>query len=300
MTNDGATGRLAGKVALIFGAGPNIGGTCAHFMARAGAKVALVGTRPETAAETARFLEAQKFEALALTGDAGDERDVEKAVASTVERYGGVDTMVYVAGRQYRQEIVNFDLEGWELEMKGYLTGAMLATKHCARAMIGAKRPGTIIYVLSDAAHQGEPGNSCYCAAKAGLLNFARAAAMEFARHNIRVNSVSPTFMEQNFWMFPAEFLNPPRTANNLTADDFLQGIPLARFCTTSDVANAVIFLASEESSYLTAVDIPLDGGARAKYWPWTPGKHTGITSEGYAKMTPNRYGVTAGKGSKS
>ncbi|HUY18124.1 MAG TPA: SDR family oxidoreductase [Candidatus Binataceae bacterium] len=293
MANHDASGRLAGKVALIFGAGPNIGGTCAHFMAREGAKVALVGTRPETAGDAARFLRARNFEALALTGDAGDERDVEKAVAATLERYGAVDTMVYVAGRQYRQEIVNFDLAGWDLQIRGYLTGAMLATKHCARAMIGAKRPGSIIYVLSDAAHQGEPGNSCYCAAKAGLLNFARAAAMEFARHDIRVNSVSPTFMEQNFWMFPPEFMNPPsRAANSVTADDFLQGIPLARFCTTSDVANAVIFLAADESTYLTAVDIPLDGGARAKYWPWTPGKYTGITSESYAKMKPNRYGV--------
>jgi NAD(P)-dependent dehydrogenase (short-subunit alcohol dehydrogenase family) len=293
MANHEASSRLAGKVALIFGAGPNIGGTCAHFMAREGAKVALVGTRPETAGDAARFLSARNFEALALTGDAGNERDVEKAVAATLERYGAVDTMVYVAGRQYRQEIVNFDLEGWDLQIRGYLTGAMLATKHCARAMIGAKRPGSIIYVLSDAAHQGEPGNSCYCAAKAGLLNFARAAAMEFARHDIRVNSVSPTFMEQNFWMFPPEFMNPPtRAANSVTADDFLQGIPLARFCTTSDVANAVIFLAADESTYLTAVDIPLDGGARAKYWPWTPGKYTGITSDSYAKMKPNRYGV--------
>jgi NAD(P)-dependent dehydrogenase (short-subunit alcohol dehydrogenase family) len=209
MANDGASGRLAGKVALIFGAGPNIGGTCAHFMAREGAKVAVVSSRPETAADTARFLHARKFEALALTGDAGDERDVEKAVAAAVERYGGIDTMVYLAGRQYRQEIVNFDVEGWNLEMRGFLTGAMLATKHCARAMLAAKRPSAIVYVLSDAAHQGEPGNSCYCAAKAGLLNFARAAAMEFGSHNIRANSVSPTFMEQNFWMFPAEFMTP-------------------------------------------------------------------------------------------
>jgi NAD(P)-dependent dehydrogenase (short-subunit alcohol dehydrogenase family) len=299
MANEGASGRLTGRVALIFGAGPNIGGTCAHFMAREGAKVAVVSSRGETAGDTARFLQERKFEALALTGDAGDERDVEKAVAATVERYGGIDTMVYLAGRQYRQEIVNFDVAGWDLELRGFLTGAMLATKHCARAMIGAKRPGAIIYVLSDAAHQGEPGNSCYCAAKAGLLNFARSAAMEFAHHRIRVNSVSPTFMEQNFWMFPAEFMNPPRAAYNLSADDFLQGIPLERFCTASDVANAIIFLASEESTYLTAVDIPLDGGARAKYWPWTPGKHTGITSDSYARMKPVRYGVSADKDGK-
>jgi NAD(P)-dependent dehydrogenase (short-subunit alcohol dehydrogenase family) len=292
MANDHAAGRLAGKVALIFGAGPNIGGTCAHFMAREGAKIALVSTRPETAADAAKFLNARKFEALALAGDASHEPDVEKAVAATVTRFGRLDSMVYVAGRQYRQEIMDFDLEVWNLEIKGYLTGAMLATKHSARAMTKAGRPGSIIYVLSDAAHQGEPGNSCYCAAKAGLLNFARAAAMEFARHDIRVNSVSPTFMEQNFWMFPPEFMNPERKPYNLSADDFLQGIPLARFCTTADVANAIVFLASDEASYLTAVDIPLDGGARAKYWPWTPGKYTGITSERYVRMKPNRYGV--------
>lgn len=294
MANDAAAGRLAGRVGLIFGAGPNIGGTCAHFMAREGAKLALVSSRPETAAEAAQFLTARNFEALALTGDAGNEADVEKAVAATVSRFGRLDTMVYVAGRQYRQEVMDFDLEVWELEMKGYLTGAMLATKHSARAMTKGGRPGAIIYVLSDAAHQGEPGNSCYSAAKAGLLNFARAAAMEFAQHNIRVNSVSPTFMEQNFWMFPMEFMNPPRDAYNLSADDFLQGIPLARFCSAADVANAIVFLASDEASYLTAVDIPLDGGARAKYWPWTPGKHTGITSERYTTMKPIRYGVPA------
>ncbi|MBF6569761.1 MAG: SDR family oxidoreductase [Candidatus Binataceae bacterium] len=284
--------RLAGKVALIFGAGPNIGGTCAHFMAREGAKIAVSSSRAETANETAAFLHGRGFEAVAMAGDAGDEGDVERAVAATVERFGRLDTMVYVAGRQYRQDIVNFDLKGWELELKGYLTGAMLATKHAARAMIDKNTHGSIIYILSDAAHQGEPGNSCYCAAKAGLLNFARAAAMEFARYQIRVNSVSPTFMEQNFWMFPPQFMNPPREAYNLTADDFIQGIPLARFCSTADVANAVVFLASNESSYLTAVDIPLDGGARAKYWPWTPGKHSGITSESYFGMKPNRYGV--------
>ncbi|MGH7907256.1 MAG: SDR family NAD(P)-dependent oxidoreductase [Candidatus Binataceae bacterium] len=291
MTSERAYGRLKDKVALVFGAGPNIGGTCAHFMAREGARIAVTSSKIETAEETVRFLGAHSFESIAIAGDASEEPDVMKAVARTIEHFGRLDTMVYVAGRQYRQEIMNFDLDVWNLEMKGYLTGAMLATKHAARAMT-ANRAGSIIYILSDAAHQGEPGNSCYCAAKAGALNFARAAAMEFAQYGVRVNSVSPTFMEQNYWMFPPEFLNPERGPYNLTADDFLQGIPLARMCTADDVANAVVFLASEESSYLTAVDIPLDGGAAAKYWPWTPGKFSGISSENYAAgLQKNRYG---------
>jgi 3-oxoacyl-[acyl-carrier protein] reductase len=82
--------------------------------------------------------------------------------------------------------------------MKGYLTGAMLATRHTARAIVDKGIAGSIIYILSDAAHQGEAGNACYSAAKAGLLYFSRAAAMEFARRGIRLNSVSPNCMEHN------------------------------------------------------------------------------------------------------
>jgi NAD(P)-dependent dehydrogenase (short-subunit alcohol dehydrogenase family) len=284
--------RLHGKVVLIFGAGPNIGGTTAHFMAREGARIAVTSSRIETATETVDFLRERGYEAIAIGGEAGREEDVSRAVATTVERYGRVDIMVYVAGRQYRQEIMDFDLTEWNREIEGYLTGAMLATKYTARAMVAKPNSGSIIYILSDAAHQGEPGNSCYCAAKAGLLNFSRAAAMEFARYGIRVNSVSPTFMEQNYWMFPSAFLNPERGPYNLNADDFLQGIPLARMCTAADVANACVFLASDESSYITAADIPLDGGARAKYWPWTPAKWTGINSEQYVKgIKKVRYG---------
>jgi len=292
MANKVNAERLRGKVALIFGAGPNIGGTTAHFMAREGARVAVSSSRIETGEETADFLIGRGYEALAVAGDAGKEDDVKRVVEATLEKFGRVDVMVYVAGRQIRQEIMDFELSAWNLEMEGYLTGAMLATKYSARAMVAKPNPGSIIYILSDAAHLGEPGNSCYCAAKGGLLNFSRAAAMEFARHDIRVNSVSPTFMEQNYWMFPAEFLSPERGPYNLTADDFLQGIPLARMCSAADVANACVFLASDESAYLTATDIPLDGGARAKYWPWAPGKWTGVNSEQYvAGIKKSRYG---------
>jgi hypothetical protein len=87
--------------------------------------------------------------------------------------------------------------------------------------------------------------------------------------------------------------LDLQRGPYNLSVDDFIQGIALGRICTTTDVANAVIFLASEESSLLTAADIPLDGRARAKYWPWTAGKYTGVTTAQHvAKFKRNRYGV--------
>lgn len=293
MPNEPQGGRLAGKVALIFGAGPNIGGTCAHFMAREGARIVAVASKPKTGEDTVRFLAERGYEALAVTADATQEPDVERAVAESLQRFGQIDVMLYVAGRQIRQEVMNQELDAWDREIKAYLTGAMLATKHTARAMTERRIAGSILYILSDAAHQGEAGNACYSAAKAGLLNFSRAAAMEFARHGIRVNSLSPTYMEQNLWMWGAPRLAIERGPYNLGVDDFIEGVPLGRPCTTIDVANAAVFLASDEAAYLTAVDIPLDGGAHAKYWPWTPGKYTGMSAERYLKgMTRKRYGV--------
>ena len=293
MSEQTRNGRLQDKVVLIFGAGPNIGGTCAHFMAREGAKIAAVSSRPETSAETVKFLTEHGYEGVAIAADATQEADIERAVAETVQHFGGIDCMIHTAGRQIRRDVMVQDLAAWDEQMKGYLTGAMLATKRTARIMVEKGAAGSIIYVLSDAAHQGEAGNACYSAAKAGLLNFSRAAAMEFSRYGIRVNSVSPTYMEQNLWMWGPGALEFERGPYNLSFDDFLRGIPLGRPCRTADVANTSVFLASDESSFLTAVDIPLDGGARANYWPWTPGKYTGVTGAGYVEtMVPNRYGV--------
>ncbi|MGH7087466.1 MAG: SDR family NAD(P)-dependent oxidoreductase, partial [Stellaceae bacterium] len=263
------------------------------FMAREGARLVAVASKPKTSEDTVRFLAEQGYDALAVTADTTHEPDVERAVAESLRRFGRIDVMLYVAGRQIRQEVMNQELDAWERQFKVYLTGAMLATKHAARAMTEKGVAGSIIYILSDAAHQGEAGNACYSAAKAGLLNFSRAAAMEFARHGIRVNSLSPTYMEQNLWMWGAPKLSIERGPYNLGVDDFIEGIPLGRPCTTADVANAAIFLASDEASYLTAVDLPLDGGARAKYWPWTPGKYTGMNASRYLeKMTLKRYRV--------
>jgi NAD(P)-dependent dehydrogenase (short-subunit alcohol dehydrogenase family) len=293
MPGEPLNGRLAGKVVMIFGAGPNIGGTCAHFMAREGARIAAVSSKPKTAEDTVSFLKDHGYDGLAIAADATQEADIERAIGEAVQRFGRIDAMIYVAGRQIRQEVMKHDLDAWEQQMRGYLTGAMLATKHTARAMVEKGVAGSILYILSDAAHQGEAGNACYGAAKAGLLNFARAAAMEFATHGIRVNSVSPTYMEHNLWRWGPPKLDIERGPYNLSADDFIQAIPLGRPCMSADVANAAIFLASNESSYVTAVDIPLDGGARAKYWPWTPGKYTGMNTARYLEtMQQKRYGV--------
>jgi len=286
--------RLDGKVAIVFGVSPNIGGTCAHFLARQGARLALCDIRTLAAEEAREFLNGRGYEAIALVGDSSVESEVAGLVDKAVSHYGKIDIMLNLVGNQYRDEVLDFNLHDWERQLKGYLTGGMLTTKHVARSMQEHSVEGSLIHIISDAGHQGEAGNSGYSAAKGGLLNYSRAAAMELARYRIRVNTISPTFNEHLLWTYPIEWLNPRiHGPYNLSADDFLQGIPLGRFCTAIDIANMVVFLASDASSFLTGVDMPLDGGARAKYWPWSPGKWSGITTEQHiALMKERRYGV--------
>lgn len=289
-------GRLDGKVALVFGASPHIAGTCAHGFAKQGARLAVCDYSPEVAQRAAELLTEKGFEAIAIPGDPTVESEAARIVGEVINHYGRLDVMFNQVGNQYRHTVLDFNLHDWNKQIAGYLTGGMLTTKHTARAMVAAGNGGSIIHIISDAGHQGEPGNSGYSAAKAGLLNYSRAAAMELAEFNIRVNTISPTFMDHLFWQYPAKMLNPRiRGPHNMSADDFLQGIPLKRFCNAVDIANAAVFLASEESSFITATDIPLDGGARNKYWPWQPGKHSGINTEQVLEdLQPHQFGDPA------
>jgi len=283
-------GRLDGKVALIFGASPNNGGTIAHFMAREGAKIAANDIVPEVGEDTAEFLGSRGYDAFAVPGDASQKDEAESIVERAVEHFGYVDTIVNLAGRQFRWPVTEVNLYDWNRQLEGFVTGGMLTTKYAARSMMDKGRQGCILHIVSSAGHYGEAGNSGYSAAKAGLLNFARAAAMDLAHAGIRVNTITPYFMEHNLHRFgpPSSF----RTRYTATAEDFLKSVPMGRFPRASDLAYAAIFLASDEASFITGIDIPVDGGVRAKYPPWMPGNYTGISIEEYIRNNPpQRYG---------
>jgi len=258
-------------------------------MAREGAKICLSDYVVDTAVASERFLLSRGYDAFSITADASDEAAVQNVIASCVERYGRIDIVVNMAGKQIRFDVMEIGLEDWNRQLTSYLTSAMLTTKHASRAMKKDKIAGSIIHIASDAGHQGEPGNSGYSAAKAAVVNFSRAAAAELGHLGIRVNTISPTYIEHNIWKYG---IDDPRTQFRATADDFLSGIPLGRVCRSSDVAYAAVFLASEESSFITGCDVPLDGGARAKYWAWTPGNFSELTAREYAsRVKPQRYG---------
>jgi NAD(P)-dependent dehydrogenase (short-subunit alcohol dehydrogenase family) len=289
--------RLKDKNAIVFGAGPNIGGTIAHFMAREGARVAISDIDPAAAAETVAFLTARGHEAYAIAADALDESAVAAAVDQTVARWGHLDIAVNTSGKVYWSPLLEIDLKQWREALASYPTAGMLTSKHAARAMIAGGHRGSIIHILSTAAHFGEASGATYTAAKAALLNFCRSAAMDLAHDQIRVNTITPCAMEHNLWtQMRDEIFDPnfkrPQTRSFYSRDDFLKMIPLERFPRASDIAWAAVFLASDEASFLTGVDIPVDGGLRHKYPAWRPGDFTGVNITDYAHgIRVTRYG---------
>jgi NAD(P)-dependent dehydrogenase (short-subunit alcohol dehydrogenase family) len=293
--------RLDGKVAIVFGAGPNIGGTIAHFLAREGARVAVSDVVTKAAVETAEFLGLRGYDALALTGSALVEADVERIVAETLARYGRLDCIVNMAGRVHWSPILDMQLDDWRDAVLSFPTAGMLTTKHAAKAMIAAGTHGSIIHLLSTAAHFGQPAGAAYCAAKAALQNVARCAAMELAHHQIRVNTITPCAMEHQLWTHMREEVAEgafvlKQNRPHYSRDDFLKSIPLERFPRASDLGWAAVFLASDESSFLTGIDIPVDGGLRFKYPAWRPGDEHGVDIATYAaSIARTEYGEARG-----
>lgn len=274
----------------------------AHFLAREGASVAVCDINAAAAEETVAFLESRGLSGFSIPGDGADEDDVSRIVAEAVSHFGRLDIIVNMAGTVHWAPVVDMDLAGWLACLTSFPTAAMLTTKHAARAMIAAGTGGSIIHLLSSAAHFGEASGSAYTAAKAAVLNFARSAAMDLAHDGIRVNTISPCAMEHQLWtkmrdeLSNPDFVRPDRRSF-YSRDDYLKMIPLERFPRASDLAWAAVFLASDESSFMTGADIPVDGGLRHKYPTWTPGDFTGINIRDYAKrIKRTEYGEETDK----
>lgn len=289
--------RLANKVAIVFGAGPNIGGTVAYFLAREGANVVVADLNLAAAKETVDFIRGKGCEASAIEGNATHAADVERIVDFAVATYGRLDIAVNMAGRVHWSHLLDMDMDDWNDSVLSFPTAGLLTTKFTAKAMIAAGHGGSIIHLLSTAAHFGEATGSAYTSSKAALLSFARSAAMDLAQYGIRVNTVTPCAMEHQLWtLMRDEVVDPawqrPDRMGFYSRDDYLKMLPLQRFPRASDLAWATVFLASDEAQIITGIDIPVDAGLRHKYPTWTPGAHTGVNIEDYAAQTyVTRYG---------
>jgi NAD(P)-dependent dehydrogenase (short-subunit alcohol dehydrogenase family) len=299
---DGVHLRLKDKTAIVFAGGPNIGGTVAAYFAREGAHVVVSDIDETVALATAQYLRSLGGDAIGARADVLVEADVANVVRLAREKFGGVDVAFNLAGSIYWSSIIDADIEAFRKALLSFPLAGMLVTKHVARAMIAGGTRGSIIHLLSTAAHFGEASAACYTASKAALLNLARSAAMDLAHDGIRVNTITPCAMEHQLWTLMKDEVDDPdfeRPARRsfYSRDDYLKMIPLERFPRASDVASVAIFLASDESSFITGVDIPVDGGLRYKYPAWRPGDYTGVNIKDYISNTSiTEYGLPVAK----
>lgn len=263
--------KLVGKVAIVTGTSPNIGAGIAQGLADEGARVACLDLRADNARQCADWITGRGGEALGVVCDVTDEAQVMAAVAQVRDAYGGVDVLVSNAGVLGGLGVLEMPLERWQRQLAVNLTGTFLCTKHVARLMVEQRRPGSIIVIVSTAGHQGQAGNIGYCTSKSGLLNFTRAAAMDLARHRIRVNSLTPTATDPEEGLERAAAWGRPPTARSAGPLDFRTMVPMGRLPSPRHYARSAVFLASDDAEMITGCDFRVDAGAIAKYWPWIP-----------------------------
>ena len=263
--------RLAKKVAIVTGTSPNIGGGIAEGLAEEGATVVCVDVAADNATQCAEAIKRGGGEALGLACDVTDESQVEAMVASVRDAYGGVDILVNNAGILGGLSVLEMPIERWNRQIAVNLTGTFLCTKHVARLMVARQRRGSIVVVVSTAGHQGQAGNIAYSTSKSGLLNFTRAAAMDLARHGIRVNSLTPTATDTEEAADRAVAWGRPRPEPRPGGLDFPKMVPMGKLPSPRHYARAVVFLVSDDAEMITGTDLRVDAGAIAKYWPWIP-----------------------------
>ena len=263
--------KLSGKVAIVTGTSPNIGGGIAGGLADDGATVVCVDVVADNAEQCAAWIRTRGGDALAVVCDTTDEGQVEAMVARARDAYGGVDVLVNNAGILGGQSVLDMPLERWNRQLAVNLTGTFLCTKHVARAMVTRGRGGSIIVIVSTAGHQGQAGNIGYCTSKSGLLNFTRAAAMDLAKHRIRVNSLTPTATDVEEGIARAVEWGRARPEQRGRLLDFAKMIPAGTLPSPRHYARAAVFLASDDAEMITGFDLRVDAGAIAKYWPWVP-----------------------------
>ena len=263
--------KLAGRVAVVTGTSPNIGGGIAEGLAGEGARVVCVDAVADNATQCADWIRGRGGEAVAVTADVTDEPQVEAMVARAREAFGGVDVLVANAGILGGESVVDMPLQRWTRQIGVNLTGTFLCTKHVARQMVERGRGGSIIVIVSTAGHQGQAGNIAYSTSKGGLLNFTRAATMDLARHGIRVNSLTPTATDPEEGLGRAVAWGRPRPERRGRMLDFERMVPAGRLPSPRHYARAAVFLASDDAEMITGIDLRVDAGAVAKYWPWIP-----------------------------
>jgi NAD(P)-dependent dehydrogenase (short-subunit alcohol dehydrogenase family) len=251
--------RLAGQIALITGGGTGIGRAIALAFVREGAKVAIAGRRKEKLAEAVNAMAAAGGEALAVECDVTHGADAERAVRETVTRFGALHTLVNNAGTLSAATIEQLSEEDWDRVMKVNVKGPFLMSRAALPALRRAGG-GSIVNTGSILGLVAMKNRAAYCTSKGAVTMLTKAMALDHAHENIRVNCICPSLVETEM----VQSLFPGTPEGRALRELRLAGIPLGRMGKPADVAELAVYLASQESSWLTGVAIPLDGGLSA------------------------------------
>ena len=265
--------RLTGKVALVTGTSPNIGGVLASGLAAAGAAVACNDVAADRAQDRVVAIEAEGGTGLAVPFDVTDADAVMAGVDAVLDRFGQIDILVNNAVKFDTAGVLDMPVERFRQQVDVILGGAFLLTQVVARSMIERGVHGSIVNILSTAAWQGQAGNIGYTTAKSGMINFTRSAAMELAPHRIRVNGLTPTATMPDAPDRAAAFEKAIGRAAEAGVMDFAGLNPWERLPTPSDYVAPLVFLVSDDSAMMTGTNLTVDGGALAKYWPQIPAR---------------------------
>jgi sorbitol-6-phosphate 2-dehydrogenase len=257
-------GELAGMVALVTGGGQGLGEKIADRLAAEGAWVVVLDLDESRARAAARAIEARRRRrTLFAKADVTSEEEMDRAVGEAVKSFGRLDLLVANAGILQAGEITEMPLSTWRRVLEVNLTGYFVSAKAAAKVMKPRKR-GAIIQINSKTGKKGSFQNSAYAASKFGGIGFTQSLALELAPYGIRVNAVCPgNLLDSPLWQesLYEQYAKKWGISKEEVRRKYLEQVPLGRGCEYDDVANVVVFLASQKASYMTGQAINVTGG---------------------------------------